>query len=68
MTLNPREALGTQWISDRTWVPTSARNSAEEPTWASSHQRALLLLLGFDAGHWKPRERLMLLWENIWIM
>lgn len=52
MTLKPREALDTQWISDRTWVPTSARNSAKEPTWASSHQRALLLLLGFDAGGW----------------
>ena len=50
MTLNPKEALDTPWISDRTWVPTSARNSTEEPAWASSHQRALLLLLGLQAA------------------
>lgn len=68
MTLNPEEALDTPWISDRTWVPTSARNSTEEPAWASGHQRALLLLLGLFAGRWKPRERRMLLWENVWIM
>jgi hypothetical protein len=28
----------------------------------------LLQLVSFEGGNWKPRERAMLLYENIWII
>lgn len=57
VSLSPREALHIHWVPGRTQVSTNSGNVTQEPSWASSHQRALLLLLGFEAGSLEAQKR-----------